>query len=240
MIDAFSIWSNLNRKQAELIRYDGPSWIIYNSTAGCVKGIEPPIGPVVSERCDHADYTDNRLSEWRVIQRIDNILDIVSTPTIKRTMSYNYIYCYPNDIIIMNVNGKCSEKVYKLPIEVNWESMGYNWKLITKQGNFSAGPKRIVDSIVVPRANFSDTNSSDYELRLALQNVWKEADKLQTTIDNSRIIRWYSPVWWILATLCLLVVLLVPAVLIVCCSKKHRGKRSRVRAVINNVRMIIR
>lgn len=100
-----------------VMKYDGPKYLIYNTTSKCVKSIEQPKYEDVSEDCQQHEFRDPQLGRWRQVlySRHDKI-----KPVVKRILTHNYIYCYGYNITFEQQTHECPIYPFKFPLEVSF------------------------------------------------------------------------------------------------------------------------
>lgn len=119
-VAAFKYWDNLTGIPS-LMEYRGYNYLIVNETANCLKAIEEPGQRAVLETCYEANYTDPRLSMWEKLIETRDIYKYNHTCQVKRTMLYNYIYCFPFNITTKMGVFRNPPHVYRLPLDVAFE-----------------------------------------------------------------------------------------------------------------------
>lgn len=87
-VHAFRYWDNLTHTPT-LMEYQGDKFVIYNSTANCIKGIEEPTSRAVDDYCDTANFSSSNLNTWRSLLVTKDIYGQHKTAAIKKSLSYN-------------------------------------------------------------------------------------------------------------------------------------------------------
>lgn len=87
--------------------YYGPSYVLYNRTAHCAKGLTPPTGEIVTSLCAKENYVDRDLQKWRVSEHPPETQKAQAWPFV-------YVYCYPLNITIKNTTSECPPYVFEL------------------------------------------------------------------------------------------------------------------------------
>lgn len=108
-IHSFRNWVNFTTNPVR-VSYNGPPYVIHNSTNNCTKGIEKPEQDTVYETCKLAGYTDPRLQSWM----IDDIDD--PEPEFFKTKEYTYISCIFRNITFDNKTEHCPPYIVRVPI----------------------------------------------------------------------------------------------------------------------------
>ena len=112
----FPFWENATDNPV-LKRYSGPEYIMYNETNNCLKGITDPMDKFIDERCMDTDGLDPRVLRMRNITESDPEIVNGSLPIVQKTKSYSYIYCYRNNITILEKSYMCPPYTIRIPIE---------------------------------------------------------------------------------------------------------------------------
>lgn len=63
-LHTFTTWQNVTGSKY-LSVYDGPEFIITNSTTNCTRSIQSPVANTIYETCTLKDYHDSRLTKWK-------------------------------------------------------------------------------------------------------------------------------------------------------------------------------
>lgn len=129
------------------MEYQEERFIIYNTTANCVKGIEEPTQRAVVEICDTPKYTDPAVSVWRKLLITDNIYSAQNTTAVKRTLLYNYIYCFPSEIRIEGGVQKCPPAVFRVQINVRWNTNDKKYAPIIRKVKITEQEQPFIDNV---------------------------------------------------------------------------------------------
>lgn len=226
-VDAFRHWSNLTERESTLMEYAGPEFIIWNRTANCVKTIRPPQTRVVSERCEIQGARDEKLSQWIIAEKTTDLLSIKSVAQEKRSLSHSYIYCFPQYIRVAGVNISCPTEVMKIPVTLGYETQGAHYQPEFTNQSVVARALNIVDNIYLNDSELHRSYDQDYIV--ALKTMRKEADEIKTKFDKSIKIEWYSPGWFIMVGMILLIVILITVAIMLYCTKTPMGARNHDR-----------
>lgn len=93
-VSAFNYWDNLTQTP-NLIEYRGYKYLVYNQTNNRIKAIDEPATPAILENCLTPNMTDPRLQDWQVLISTNDIYAYKHICQIKRTLDFNYVYCFP-------------------------------------------------------------------------------------------------------------------------------------------------
>ena len=92
-----------------LVMYTGPTYLMYNSTSNCTKGVVPD-GLKVRDSCEEKDYHDPKLTLWSRTVTTEPL-----APQILQTNRGNHIYCLYHDIKLDTGTYKCPPYPMWLP-----------------------------------------------------------------------------------------------------------------------------
>lgn len=171
-IHDFRYWKNLTETPT-LMEYQGERFIVYNKTANCIKGIEEPTQRAVTDYCDTANYTDPAVTVWRKLVTVDNIYSHQNITTLKRTLLYNYIYCFPSEIRISDGNHKCPPAVFRVPINVGWSTRDKNYVPIIRKVKFVERELPFIDDVHLTHFDDDSLAANDASMFDKLQELRK-------------------------------------------------------------------
>lgn len=208
-VDAFRVWGNLT-ETPKLMSYNGAGFVLYNASNNCVKGIDEPYMRGIIEDCMIENYEDKQLTSWHSIVAEDGIMD--THTTVKRTLQFSYVYCYPKNITIDSIKYRCPPNVFRLPLEVGFETEDHRvYKPIKVYHNYTDLDAMAIDSI---NLNHYD-NYQDTEDELALINKIRDLDsRLQSMTEQQKeaiVVVKYSTTWWVSSVL--MVIMSIPTAL---------------------------
>ena len=112
-VHAFEHWDNLDATP-RLMRYTGASYLIYNEDKNCIKALTAVPDEYVSDQCLELDGDDPALNQWEIVKETEDIETYINVSQVKKTILFNYIYCFPGSITIDTRNYKCPMEVFKL------------------------------------------------------------------------------------------------------------------------------
>lgn len=112
-----------------------------------MKSVEEINEKWILESCTTKNGEDPRLAEWSVIESTDNVTTSNFHPQVKKTLNYNYIYCFPRSINIDGVEVRCVEKVFRLKTNVSFEVGTYKYTLTRVTHNITTSNLGIIDTV---------------------------------------------------------------------------------------------
>lgn len=68
-VTAFRFWSDLLEEEAKLLEYQGPRYLIHNTTSNCIRGISEPGSSCITAQGAETNFIDQRLSFWKTIEK---------------------------------------------------------------------------------------------------------------------------------------------------------------------------
>ena len=113
-VEAFSFWNNLTEEKASLMEYKGPSFLIYNASNHCVKGIALSKNHWVNARCDAMNFEDQQLSHWEVRATAEDPWAQPAHTTAKESWPFVFIYCWPKQITWRGETGDCPPYIMRI------------------------------------------------------------------------------------------------------------------------------
>lgn len=122
-VDHLRYYTNLAQKP-KLVTYTGPRFLVYNRTADCIMGIDPPHDRYINTSCAIKKYKDTRLSQWSTDHELIVLPEKINS-TLLRARREIYVYCIKNNITINEQTKPCPT----YPFAVN-----YNVTLVTSDG----------------------------------------------------------------------------------------------------------
>lgn len=230
-VGAFKYWENLTETPT-LKEYRGHNYLVYNKTSNCLKAIDEPLQPAVLEECSTMNFTDSRLQIWETLVETRDISKYPHTCQSMRTLAYNYIYCFPFDIVTQF--GKLrnppyphrisTSQPYQLPI------IKHEYKPIIRKLNLT-GPNELpaIDSIHVGHFS-SDSNAVDQAAWFdKIQGLQKQIEGYKVYQENIIAVTKHSSAYWLIVFSSILLIITVIAMGIyiwlggraVYCSERH-------------------
>lgn len=147
----------------QLMKYAGPSYVIFNKTSNCVKGFEKQGPTRYYEECSAENYRDPSLDHW--VKAADGDVPAV---TIYKTRTESIIYCMYEQIFIEGKLRNCPAFVFRVPITTpfrlrNFEhQVSYKFSQMTEQN-------RVIQSPV-----FENLRDEAYERELSLLKTLRQ------------------------------------------------------------------
>lgn len=177
---AFRYWDKLTDIPT-LMEYRGYNTLIYNETANCLKAIEDPTqSSFTDDVCIERNYSDPRLSIWEKLVETRDIYKFNTTCQTKKTMDFNYIYCFPFNVTTKMGTFTNPPHVYRLPVMEAFELPITKYTPVIRKLNIS-GPFDFpaIDS----------THMSQFPMGSEVLNGIKWFDKLQHLMQlNERLV----------------------------------------------------
>lgn len=93
----------------------------------CTKSIEIPVGQITYENCE-GEVRDPTLNQWITIKESNNILAENQNTQIKTDNFYHYVYCFPGEIIVLNMTMECPPHVFKLTMDTSFQIQNRQFK----------------------------------------------------------------------------------------------------------------
>ena len=195
----FNHWDNLD-DTPRLLRYNGAHLLIYNESTNCIKALlDEPVSDVIGEKCDELDGTDPALNQWEVEASTLDIENYVNRSQVKKSTTFNFIYCFPGNITIEGKNYRCPIDPFKLDARKAFKTANYRHSAIGIRLN--ATLKEIAIDNVHPGQFRED---SDVRNQLALFDSLREQRRrlanLTETMELSFSVSKGSPWLWMFIT----------------------------------------
>lgn len=114
-IQAFPHWENLTGDKYLMV-YNGPEYLIHNSTSNCTRAIDKPILSATYENCREPNYHDPKLLMWSPKYTDENPISVA------KSTKYSYIYCLFNNITLSSGTTPCPPYPFKISIEEDFET----------------------------------------------------------------------------------------------------------------------
>jgi hypothetical protein len=197
-VSAFKYWDHLTEIPT-LMEYQGHRDIIYNHSNNCLKAIEEPQQDIVLETCEEANYTDTRLTIWQPLAKTRDIYEYKHLCQTKRTAVYNYIYCFPFDIITNLGRVKNPPHAYRLPLSVAFELPASNFRytpVIRKLNITSPFEAPAIDSISISHFNLDSEAIDEVKWFDKMQALQVELQTLKTERNNTISIERHGGAFW--------------------------------------------
>lgn len=120
-VHAFSHWDNLD-ETPRLMKYTGAEYMIYNESANCIKALtERPEG-YIAEECSNLDEEDPSLNQWEAILHTEQLEHYANKSQVKKTLTQNFIYCFPGKVEIRGQPYRCPMEVFSLKSNVDFKT----------------------------------------------------------------------------------------------------------------------
>lgn len=212
-VAAFRYWDNLTETPS-LMEYRGYNYLIHNESSNCLKAIEEPSQAAILEECKDANYTDPRLSIWDKLLETRDIYRYNHTCQVKRTMDYNYIYCFPFNITTKMGVFRNPPHVYRLPLKTAFELPIMKYSPIIRVLNIS-GPNEFpaIDSTHMGQFPMGSEAIDEVKWFDKMQALMIKNEELIKTQDRSISIEKHGGMFWFLITL--IVVLVITTVALI-------------------------
>lgn len=225
-IHAFRYWANLTGLP-ELREYQGSSYVVYNKTSNCIRGIERPAERTIMERCSTPNFVDPKIRVWRTLLATYDIQSQDLTQALKTPFN-NYVYCLGFNVTLGHQTVPCPLDVFRLlpsqPFSTSNYSHEYNSRI--RYGILS---NRYLDSIQL--AHFDDPSiaTTDVTLFHKVQQIQDNLRRAREEEHEWRIVK-QGPATWTLA--CLMAFLCITVVSLLAyinwiLQKNHRKLTSR-------------
>lgn len=113
-VHAFDHWDNLD-ETPRLMHYTGLSYSMYNETSNCILALRDDArDEYIGEQCMDLDGEGPALNQWETIVNTDEIEKFANRSQVVKTLTHNYIYCFPGNIQIDGKDYKCPMEVFRL------------------------------------------------------------------------------------------------------------------------------
>lgn len=154
------------------------------------------------EECTIQDYDDNNLKVWRTLVSTTEISKYNNTCTSKRTVNYNYIYCFPYSIKLRTGTQRMPPTVVRLDITEPFETPMQKYVPLHRRINITSQTEYpAIDSI----------HSEHFPLGSEVVDTTKWFDTIQKLrklneglrVDKEAKVSVYKggAMWWLLITL---------------------------------------
>jgi len=131
-VDPFRYWANLTGSPT-LMEYIGERYLMFNTSANCIKAINEPSQPFVSGVCDTKDFEDPRLAQWRKIFTVDNLSNQQINTTMKESYPYLFVYCINQHITIQGQTQRCPPYVFRINATFAWNTTDYRYTPLSEE-----------------------------------------------------------------------------------------------------------
>lgn len=124
IVDPFPALQEINGTMVGMI-YQGPNYIVVNSSNACVEGISPPIGDkTIMISCLEADHVDTRLQAWRRMSKEEE--ETIGSQTHVKLVNGHYaVLCFPHEITIEGKTKQCANHYETISIDRQWNTTDY-------------------------------------------------------------------------------------------------------------------
>lgn len=206
-VSAFKYWDNLTGVP-KLMEYRGYNYLIHNETANCLKAIEEPSQRAILEVCNEANYTDPRLNIWEMLVETRDVYRFNHTCQVKRTLVYNYIYCFPFNITTKMGIFRNPPHVYRLPLSEAFELPMTKYVPVVRKLNITGSFEfPAIDSIHMGLFPMGSEAIDEIKWFDKMQMLMKENEKLINQRDRSVSIEKQGGMFWFLIALTVILVL---------------------------------
>ena len=196
-IFAFNHWRNVTETPTYM-RYDGYRYAIYNATSNCSKVIDEPRETWVLGECLEVNSSDPRIESWTKEKATENEAEQNHRPTVKKTLNYNYIYCYGHNITIEGKQVECPLYPFKLKIGTPFS---------TTDHKYTPSVKRITMTMTNDDFDISDkgplvTDQTEKDINevnmlRTIKELRARNKEIQIGHETSISIERYGTIWWI-------------------------------------------
>lgn len=196
-VNPFMYWENLTG-MPNLMEYRGDKFLIFNESSNCLKAIDEPSQRAVLEDCTARNYTDPRLQYWQTLISTTDIYAYNHTCQVKRTLEYNYIYCFPWNITTKTGIQRAPPYVFRLPINQGFEvpTMKYT-PLVRKLNITSPFEFPAVDSVHLGHFPMGSEATDELKWYDEIQRLRKLNEQLLNERDSSINIVKHGATWWV-------------------------------------------
>lgn len=195
---AFSHWDNLD-ETPRWMKYTGAAHLIYNETSNCIKAISDSPGEYISDQCTELDGEDPALNQWEAAIHTENIENYANVSQVRKTLSHNFVYCFPGMIEIKGKPYRCPMEAFSLKANIEFKTA--NQRHIPSQIAIRANQKELpVD--VVHAGHFRDDSDVVQHLALfdQLRLQRKKLHNLTEEYRDSYVVKSGSAWFWTLVT----------------------------------------
>lgn len=244
-VHPFNYWDNLTGDPTWM-EYVGEKFLIHNETNNCMKAIDEPVSRAVEEDCHTQDYIDPRLQSWRTMVTARDIYHYHNACQVKKTLEYNYVYCFPQNITIRTGTQRLPPYVVRISIKEPFilapntpKNYTYTPKLkkfnITSHLEFPA-----VDSINLGHFPSGSESTDQGKFFDEIQRLRKLNEMLVIEQNASVSVMKGGAVWWIIISF--FIILLLASIVMVgynlLISKKTTHHHKRVLSEISELKSI--
>lgn len=196
-VNAFNYWENLSDLPT-LMEYKGPEYLIFNTSNNCMQSIEKPGQLIIEDQCLQDNYVDPKLQKWKPIIQTRNIDMFNETCQEKRTLLYNYIYCFPYQIHLKEGIFRMPPNTFRLPTSIEYEIPGKP-KYMPRRYVFNISTDLpAIDSIHTGHFPMGSEVIDQTKWFEKLQDLHKLNEKLYHNEERSVMITKYGAAWWII------------------------------------------
>lgn len=224
-VAAFQYWDNLTALPS-LMEYQGDRFLIFNETNNCIKAINEPTQTAVLDECTEANFTDPRLQNWRSIISTEDIYSVKNTCQVKRTLLFNYIYCFPENITLKTGEHKLPPNVVRLPVSEPFKIPIMNYKPIVRKINITNEHEyAAIDSIHIGHFPMGSDATDQTKWFQEIQRLRKLNQQLKIREEKNVSVERGGIIWWTLISLFVLMTAATIALItynIYSSDKRHR------------------
>ena len=205
-VSAFRYWDNLTETPS-LMEYRGYNYLIHNETSNCLKAIEEPSQAAILEECTEHNYTDPRLTMWEKLIETRDIYHFNHTCQVKRTLEYNYIYCFPFNITTKMGVFRNPPHVFRLPLREAFELPVMKYTPVIRKLNIS-GPFEFpaIDSTHISQFPMGSEAVDESKWFDKMQALMVKNEQLIASKEKSISIEKQGATFWFLIVLIIILV----------------------------------
>lgn len=224
-VHAVKYWDNLT-EIPQLMEYQGPKFVVYNTTINCIKGIDEPIERAVSEECSQTNFADPELSTWRVLISTRDIYNNHKSVSIIKAVNFNYVYCFPFNITIVDGTYRCPTKQFKVPVNIGFNTLNRTVTATKKKLRIKSDIDRLfVDDVHIshfPNMSIATTGVVMFD---RVQSLLKQVEDLNFQQQNSVSIEKNSKMFWIILSVLILLMTTIVAIILYNLSVTRRSHK---------------
>ena len=197
-VHAFKYWDNLTHTPS-LMEYQGTKFVIYNSSANCLKGIEEPTERTIIDECTTPDYKDSSVSIWRTLISTRDIFSQHKTTAFRHTLNWNYIYCFPYNISLKDGIYRCPTTLFRLSSNVGFKTTDRDYHpVIRKVHIVSNNEKAYIEDVHIGHFNDSSIATTGISMFDRIQELLNQLDDKEQKESRSWSVEKYSGSFWFL------------------------------------------
>lgn len=177
---AFNHFVDETTSKPKFVIYGGPTYAIFNSSNGCLRGIDQPEFERVYINCVEEGFVDPSFKRWDTFNGTLEERNILARPKMYKTESWSIAYCLYHKIDIGSKSRYCPAHVFKIPISVSFGLPYYNYH------NSTFYVKELKES-VVELDNIVLMNKTDDDLDREYFLIDKLRNSADTTIEPGKL-----------------------------------------------------